>query len=76
MPKWFETTLKYNPEEKPLKAPFAIYFDLECLLKKEQSHQNYHEQSHQNHPEKSYTQKKAKHEPSGWAMLTRCSFDE
>ena len=20
--------------------------------------------------------KKAKHEPSGWAMLTRCSFDE
>ena len=76
MPKWFETILKYNPEEKPLKAPFAIYFDLECLLKKEQSHQNYHEQSRQNHPEKSYTQKKAKHEPSDWAMLTRCSFDE
>ena len=25
---------------------------------------------------KSYTQKKAKHEPSGWALLTRCSFDE
>ena len=29
--------LKYNPGEKSLKAPFAIYLDLECLLKKEQS---------------------------------------
>ena len=61
---------------KSLKAPFAIYLYLECLLKKEQSHQNNHEQSRQNNPEKSYTQKKAKHEPSSWAMLTRCSFDE
>ena len=34
------------------------------------------EQSCQNNPEKSYTEKKAKHEPSGWAMFTRCSFDE
>ena len=77
---------------KSLKAPFAIYLYLECLLKKEQSrqnnheqfhqnnheqsHQNNHEQSRQNNHEKSYTQKKAEHEPSGWAMLTRCSFDE
>ena len=30
----------------------------------------------QNNPEKSYTEKKAKHEPSGWAMLTKCSFDK
>ena len=29
-----------------------------------------------NNLEKSYTQKKAKHEPSGWAMLTGCSFDK
>ena len=57
MPKWFEKILKYNPGEKSLKAPFAIYLDLECLLKKEQSCQN--------NPEKSYTEKKAKHEPSG-----------
>ena len=35
MPKWFEKILKYNPAEKSLKAPFAIYLDLECLLKKE-----------------------------------------
>ena len=35
MPKWFEKILKYNPGEKSLKAPFEIYLDLECLLKKE-----------------------------------------
>ena len=34
MPSWAEKTLKYNPGEKSLKAPFAIYLDLECLLKK------------------------------------------
>ena len=34
MPKWVEKILKYNPGEKSLKAPFAIYLDLECLLKK------------------------------------------
>ena len=33
-------------------------------------------QSSQNNPEKSYTEKKAKHEPSGWAMFIRCSFDK
>ena len=37
MPKWFEKILKYNLGEKSLKAPFAIYHDLECLLK----HQNW-----------------------------------
>ena len=34
MPKWVEKILKYNPGEKSLKAPFAIYLDLECILKK------------------------------------------
>ena len=28
MPKGFEKLLKYNPGEKSLKAPFAIYLDL------------------------------------------------
>ena len=51
MPKWFEKILKDNPGENSLKAPFAIYLDLECLLKKEQSCQN--------SPEKSYTEKKS-----------------
>ena len=40
MPEWVNKTIKHNPGEKSLKAPFAIYLDLECLLKKEQSCQN------------------------------------
>ena len=68
MPKWVEKILKYNPGEKSLKAPFTVYLDLECLLKKEQFCQN--------NPQKSYTEKKTIHEPAGWAMFTRCSFDK
>ena len=40
MPKWAEKILKYIHGEKSLKAPFTIYLDLQCLLKKEQSCQN------------------------------------
>ena len=40
MPKQAEKKLKYIKGEKSLKAPFAIYLDLKCLLKKEQSHQD------------------------------------
>ena len=29
-----ENILKYSPGDKSLKAPFIIYADLECLLKK------------------------------------------
>ena len=64
MPKWVENILKCNPGEKSLKVPFAIYLDLECLLKKEKSCEK--------NPEKSYTEKKAKHQPSGWAMFAKC----
>ena len=87
MPKWVEQILKCNPGEKSLKAPFAIYLDLECLLKKEQSRENNNSNNsnnnnndtttnNNNNLEESYTEKKAKHELSGWAMFTRCSFDE
>ena len=69
MTKWVEKILKYNPGEKSLKAPFAIYVDLEYLLKKEESHQN-------NNLKESYTKRKAKYEPSGWAMFTKCSVFE
>ena len=70
MSKWVKKKLKYNPGEKSLKAPFAIYYlDLECLLEKEQQHQN-------NNLEEPCTEKKAKHEASGGTMFTRCSFDE
>ena len=34
MTKQVQKILKYNPGEKSLKAPFAIYLELECLLKK------------------------------------------
>ena len=63
MPEWVSKILKYNPGEKSLKAPFAIYLDLECILKKLQSIQN--------NPEKSDIEKKAKYEPSGWVMFTK-----
>ena len=36
MPSCGEKTLNHNPREKSLKAPFAIYIDLECILKKVQ----------------------------------------
>ena len=65
---WVEKILKYNPGGKSLKATFAIYLDLECLLKKEQSSNT--------NIEESYTQNKPKHEICGWPMFTRCSFDK
>ena len=44
-----------------------IYADLECLLEKMHSHQN--------NPKKSYTEKKAKHTPSGYSWFICYSFD-
>ena len=77
-PKWVEKISKYNPGEKSLKAPFAIYLDLECLLKKEQSRENNNNNSRNNNNnnsnnnsnnsnnlEKYYAEKKARHETSG-----------
>ena len=60
--------LKYNPWEKSLKVPFNIYADLECLLQKINTCQN--------NSEKSYTEKKAEHVPSGYSLVTYCSFDK
>ena len=40
MPDWANKTIKYNPGEKSLKAPFSFFLDLECILKKLQSNQN------------------------------------
>ena len=59
--------LKYNHGETSLKAPFMICVDLESLLEKTHSCQN--------NPEQSYTDKKAKHTPSGYSLFTNCSFD-
>ena len=59
--------LKYNHVEKSLKTPFVIYVDLECLLLKQQSCQN--------NPNESYTERKAIHEPCGYALTLVSSFD-
>ena len=67
MPKEDEK-IEYLPGEKSLKAPFTVRTDLECLLEKIPSCQNI--------PEKSYTEKKAKHEPSGYAWSLICLFDD
>ena len=56
MPDWVNKTIKYNPGEKPLKAPFSFFLDLECILK------NYNLVKT---TPKNLTQKKARHEPSG-----------
>ena len=68
MPDWVNKAIKYSPGEKSLKASFSFFLDLECILKKLQSSQN--------NSEKSYTEKKARHEPSGLALYTKCSFDK
>ena len=62
-----EDKLKYNHGEKSLKAPFAIYADLECLLIKQQSCQN--------NLNESYTERKAMHEPCGYSLDLITSFD-
>ena len=67
MPTEDNKILKYNHGEKSLKAPFTIYADLECLLPKMHSCQN--------NTEKSYTERKAKHKPSGYSWSLIFSFD-
>ena len=60
MPKWAEKILKYDPGEKSLKRPFAIYLNLDCLLKTEQSHSNNNDNNNNNNNniEESYTEKR------------------
>ena len=67
MPNEDNKTLKYNRGEKSLKVLFIIYADLESLLEKIHSCQN--------NLTKSYTEKKAKHTPSGYSWITCCSID-
>ena len=68
MPNENNKILKYNPGGKSLKVPFIIYANLECLLEKINTCQN--------NNNKSYTEKKAKHEPSGYSLVTCSSFDK
>ena len=68
MPDENNKILKYNPGEKSLNIPFIFHADLECLFQKIDTCQN--------NPEKSYTEKKAKHKPSGYSLVTYSSFDK
>ena len=63
MPNEDKKILKYNSG-----VPHIIYADLECLLEKIHTCQN--------NKEKSYTEKKAKHVPSGYSLVTCCSYDK
>ena len=67
MPKERNKILKYNHGEKSMRAPFVIYSNLECLLKKMSTCHN--------NPEKSSTTELNKHTPSGYSLFTCCSFD-
>ena len=58
--------IEYLPEENSLKAPFIVYADLECPIKKIPSCQI--------NPENSYTEKKSRHKPSGYAWCAIYSF--
>ena len=68
MPDEDNKILKYISGEKSLRVPFTIYADLECLLKKINTCSN--------NPDKSHTEKKATHRPSGYSLVTCCSFDK
>ena len=68
MPDENNKILKHNPGGKSLKAPFIIYSYLECLLEKIDTCQN--------NTKTFYTEKKAKHKPSGYSLNTCCSFDK
>ena len=67
VPTQFNKFLKYSYGETSLKAPFVIYADIESLLLKQQSCQK--------NPTESYTERKAIHEPYGYALNLVCSFD-
>ena len=68
MPDEENKILKYIPGEKLLKVPFIICADLEYLLKEICTCSN--------NSDKSYTEKKAIHKPSGYSLVTCCSFDK
>ena len=67
MPKKDNKILKFNHGEKSMRVTFTTYADLESLLEKMHTCHN--------NPEKSSKTKINKHTPSGYLLLTHCSFD-
>ena len=68
MPDAENNILKSKPGKKSLKNAFVIYADLEYLLLKMNTCNN--------NLNMSYTAAKALHKPSGYSLLTSCSFDK
>ena len=68
MPDVDNNILQSKPGKKSLKNAFIIYVDLECLLLKMNTCNN--------NLNMSYTTAKALHKPSGYSLLTLCSFDK
>ena len=68
MPDAENRILESQPGKKSLKHAFIIYADLECLLIKTNTCNK--------NPNMSYTTAKALHKPSGYSLLTSCSFDK
>ena len=68
MPDVDNNILESKPGKKSLKNAFIIYADLECLLSKMKTCNN--------NPDMSYTTAKTLHKPSGYSLLTSCSFDK
>ena len=68
MPDAKNIILESKPGKKSLKHAFIIYADLECLSLKMNIRNN--------NPNKSCTTVKALRKPSGYSLLTSCSFDK
>ena len=67
MPKKGEL-LKYQPGVKSTSGPFAVFADIESLLRKMDTCEN--------DPSKSSTTQKNKHEMCGYSLFTHCPFDK
>ena len=66
MPSEDTKILEFNQYQKSDKAPFIIYADLECIIKKADGCKN--------NPDNSYTTKVSEHILSGFSMSTLLSF--
>ena len=68
MPDVNKNILESKLGKKSVKHGFVIYADLECLL--------LNMNTCNNNPNKSYTTAKELHKPSGYSLITSCSFDK
>ena len=63
---WQHSKIRFNQNQKPDKAPFIIYVDLECIKEKIDRHTN--------NLENPSTAKVSEYIPSGFSMSTIFSF--